>query len=279
MKKLLLLALLISVNAWAITPAPTPLPPETPNIDVEVIPNEYPFLNEPTTCPDSWFMFAGSCRPFLFKSHLEAEQNYYHCAWGVEIWGKMIKAERPEFIPFDVTSIITPLNPFICYGFEIYPDSQLCSHFQNQYNAELNYAACQMTNFQYWNELQALTNRPKPTPPKNCKRFGGDNVWKAKSETWVNDSALVLASSYCVSDRSLDDMRPIDIWLEDIYGNKIDSGWYRHCNRHNGNRLHYNFRRIDSNRQVLTGEAIVVLGYEDDTTECFYVPERSRDQR
>lgn len=267
--KICLIFILLASNAQAVTPAPTPLPPETPSMDVPINPMP-PVINE-INCPDDWFLFAGSCRPFLFNSHLEAEQHYYHCALGVAIWGDMIKAEKPEFEPIDVSSIITPLNPFICYGFEIYPDSQLCSKFQNQYNAELNYAACQMTNFQYWVELAKLTNKPKPTPPENCNRFGGKNIWKAKSETRPT-SVIVLDSSYCADDRILDDMKPIDIWLEDIYGNKIDNGSYRHCNRHNENRLHYDFQRG-------SGEAVVVLSYEDESTECFYVPERSRDQR
>ena len=274
MKFLLILLLASNVLAQDITPAPLPAPVETPSMDVEVRPQP-PFINE-INCPDDWFFYAGACRPFVFNSHIEAEQHHYHCAWGVKIWGDMIKEREPNFIPFDVTDRITP-EPF-CYGFEIYPDSQLCNKFQNQFNAELNYAACLDTNKQYWDKLVFLQNLPKPKPPTQCKRFGGSNIWKAKSETWVNDSVIVLDSSFCVDDRSLDDMKPIDIWLEDMQGNRIDNGWYRHCNRHNGNRLHYNFKRKEGDK-IFTGEAVVVMGYEDETTECFYVPERSRDQR
>jgi hypothetical protein len=267
--KQLLIALLLASNVLAqdITPAPLPALVETPSMDVDIRPQP-PFINE-INCPDDWFFYAGACRPFVFNSHIEAEQHYYHCAWGVKIWGDMIKGFEPEFIPVDVSSIIEPKS--FCYGFELYPDSNICNNFQNQFTTELNYAACLQTNQQYWFKLQFLLELNKPKPPTQCKRFGGTNIWKAKSET-RNSSVIVLDSSYCVDDRSLDDMKPIDIWLEDINGNRIDNGSYRHCNRHNGNRLHYDFSKG-------TGEAVVVMGYEDETTECFYVPERSRDQR
>jgi hypothetical protein len=274
MKKLLLILLLASPVLADVNPAPCvgfDCNVERPEVPTDVAPMP-PVINQ-LTCPDNgWFQLGNTCYPFKFSSHLEAEQHWYHCALGIVIWGDLIKQSIPEFQAVEIRDLIAPVVPFSdCNGFELYPDSNLCSKFQDQREAEANYQACTLTNFQYWDLLTIIRNTPKPTPPSACKRFGRTNIWKARSET-RNSSVIVLDSSYCVDDRSFDDMKPIDIWLEDIFGNKIDAGRYRHCNRHNGNRLHYDFTRG-------SGEAIIQILFEDDTTECFYVPDRSRDQR
>lgn len=250
--KLLITLLLISVNAWAITPAPTPLPPETPNIDVEVIPNEYPFLNEPTTCPENWFLFAGSCRPFQFSSHLEAEQHYYHSSWGILIWGNIIKEKIPSFEPFPI--VFYSASSLFCYyrnGFEIYPNSNVCSKFLTHEEAEVNYFASSLTNFQYWNLLIEVQNQNKDTTSCNDLGWGGetDNQarWKPDSET-TGRLVVLLPNQHCSNQFGaqgafgstffplISNMR-----IEDKFGNVMDRGRLRHCGQHNNGRLHWDF--------------------------------------
>jgi hypothetical protein len=214
----------------------------------------------------------GSFKLPLFDSHIEAEQHWYHCALGVGIWGDMIKGFVPDFETPDILNFIAPINPFACNGFEIYPESQLCSKFKDQEEAESHYSSCKTTNKQYWDYLAFLQSVPAPTPPSQCKRFGGQNIWKVNSETRPT-TVMLLDQSYCFDDRSIqNDMRPLNIYLNDINGNRISNGSLRHCNRENGGRLHYDFPRG-------SGEAIVEILFEDETIECFYVPDRSRDQR
>jgi len=264
MKLLLTIFLLTSlVNAEEVNPAPCQgleCNVETPAKPTEIKP------------APGVINLSGSFKLPLFASHIEAEQNYYHCALGIQIWGDMIQGFIPEFQPVDVSSVVTPVNPFVCNGFEIYPDSQLCSIFPDQETAEANWSACKLTNFQYWNLLGELLEASKPTPPSECKRFGGQNIWKVNSETRPT-TVMLLSQSYCFDDRSIqNDMRPLNIYLNDISGNRISNGSLRHCNKENGGRLHYDFPKG-------SGEAVVEILFEDDTTECFYVPERSQDHR
>lgn len=231
--------------------------------------------DEPTTInPMPPFIDLGATFLPLFGSHLEAEQNYYHCALGIDIWGKMIQGYEPDFQPYDVSSVIAPVVPFeLCNGFELYPDSNLCSVFPDQATAEDNWRACQLTNFQYWDRLQKHLNAPAPKPPAQCKRFGGQNVYKARSET--QDGAVIVMDRvrYCFSNPpTTTDMRPLNIYMTDLNGNRISNGRFRHCNQENNGRLHYDFPRG-------SGEAIIEILFEDERTECFYVPDRSRDQR
>jgi hypothetical protein len=274
MKLLLSILLLASPVLADITPAPCvgfDCNVERPEEPTDIAPMP-PVINQ-LTCPDNgWFQLGNTCYPFTFSSHLEAEQHWYHCALGIVIWGDLIKQAIPEFQAVEIRDLIAPVVPFQCDGFELYEQSNLCSKFQDQREAEANYQACTLTNFQYWDLLTVIRNTPKPTPPSACKRFGGQNIWKVNSETRPT-TVMLLDRSYCFADTSIkQDMRPLNIWLEDISGNRISNGSFRHCNTANDNRLHYDFPKG-------SGEAVVQILFEDDTTECFYVPERSRDQR
>lgn len=237
-----------------------------------------------SVCPDGEYYVTdfldGTPLCVPFSTHQEAENHRFSLANNITNHTIAIDYERRK----------RGLSGFGIYAWwEDYQFTQNVSCENTIWEAGLvcfRFPDFKTTAIHYWHarehlrqlEIELAKTKQKLPSYLDCNRFGGRNIWKTKSET-RNSSVIVLDSSYCVDDRSLDDMKPIDIWLEDIYGNRIDNGSYRHCNRHNGNRLHYDFRRTTSDGEILRGEVVVVIGYEDETTECFYVPERSRDQR
>jgi hypothetical protein len=245
-------------------------PVETPSSDVPVEPMP-PVVN--VDVPPA----AGEVAPppFIFGSKEEAARHRYHCREGVAIWGFLIQREEPAFQPVLSLQDIAPENPFICSeGFEIYPDSQLCSDYPDQASIELDYSFCALTNFQYWIKLQEVQNKQPEPPVFNCKRFSGQNIWKAKTERFNAPGAILDSNAYCVPGIT-QDMGPIQLSVVDAMGQRISAGQFRHCNTANGNRLHYDFPDM----RGATGSAILLIEWEERADECFNIPEVSRDQR
>ncbi len=266
-----------------VTPAPTPLPVETPSMDVEIKPMPPiidlggTFLNPECKTREYKVFEEGryQCHPYKFSDVVEAEQHLYACRVGVAWWGTEIADFEPGFQSALHWEDVQPTVPFYtCSNFEIYPDSNLCARFLMQGQTEYDYNFCIRTNYQYWDKRQSLLNAIKPEPPKPpsyCKKFGGKNIWKARRDDG-RGSVTVLDSAYCPDDKSIkNQMKPRSIYLEDIYGNRIDGGNLRHCNTANENRLHYNFG-------FHSGEGVLQLEFED-RTECFNIPDMGRDQR
>lgn len=104
----------------------------------------------------------------LFDSHEETERHYYHCAEGIALWGDLIKQSEPAFegvLPKNYVE--TRINQDCTGKLKIYSTSEddpklgVCSLFEDQEIAQINYDLCKTTNFQYWDKLQSLMSKPK----------------------------------------------------------------------------------------------------------------------
>lgn len=158
-------------------------------------------------------------------------------------------------------------------GFEIYPDSQICNRFNDHKETEQNYYHCELHNSQLLNEntiLKIQQGMEAPNQRPDCKSFGGQNIFKVNSETRPGSVMLLERGKYCFPGIT-QDMVPLNIYLESVSGERISNGSFRHCNTANGGRLHYDFPKG-------SGSAVVRILFEE-KEECFFIPERSADQR
>ncbi len=140
-----------------------------------------------------------------FQTHEQAERNWYHCAEGVAIMGAAIYQLDNNFIPVLSTEDFSKLSGNQCDK-EIYPDSGICYSFPSHLKAEQDYAACQDTNFQYWDYLQFLMKQPvKPACQDGGDFFDGayqGALWKPQADPKAkckNGTTMLLPSSYASS--------------------------------------------------------------------------------
>lgn len=256
-----------------------PAEPMPPVVNVDAPPAAGEVAPPPTihsiNCPERYFYKEGACYPFLFADKFEAARHRYHLREGLALWGMLIQREEPAFLPVLSLDDIAPKLPFICAnGFEVYPGSNLCSEYPDQATIEYHYNLGTLTNFQYWRKLQEVQNKQPEPPAFNCKRFGGQNIWKAKSERFNAPGAILDSASYCIPGIK-NDMGPIQLSVVDAMGQRISAGQFRHCNTANGGRLHYDFPDM----RGATGSAILLIEWEEKPDECFNIPEVSKDQR
>lgn len=163
-------------------------------------------------------------------------------------------------------------------GFEIWQEgSGICNTHPTHKQAEEHWNACGHTVEQLMQVIADLQGVPsQPLPPHNlCTgKWGGGNLYRPKSNR--NAPVVVLKQSYCFEDRSITtDMRPLNISLTDTAGNIIDRGTFRYCNLINEGRLHHDFPRSAG----ITGPIQVLVEYEDGRSECFDVPDATKEYR
>lgn len=213
------------------------------------------------------------CHRFVFTDHLESERHLYHNIEGIVIWGLMIKGFEPDFVP--VFNDFSPIAPWpdisLCPSFEIYPDSNLCARHYDQHSAEYEYDLAVNTNYQYWDKLGRLLEVKEPTVPAYCMNFKlPKSLWKPGSETQAGKATSLLSQKeHCPADTSItNQMKPKSIYLEDLYGHRLETGTLRHCNKENQGRLHVDFPKG-------SGEALMIVEFED-RSECYHIPDRSK---
>lgn len=168
-------------------------------------------------------------------------------------------------------------DSFMCAsGFEIYPDSQLCSKFGSHVEAEQNYYHCSLNNYQLAlrnGELEGKCGYGAPVgKPCDDKGWGSGNVWKASSDTRPNQGAIILESRYCDGKGG---SAISDFSIEDELGNKVASDYFDICNKANGGRLH---QRFSPEGKKLAGPVYVRYNHNG-VRECRRVGNPSVDQR
>lgn len=133
-------------------------------------------------------------------------------------------------------------------GFEIYPDSQLCSKFDTHIESEQNYYHCGLNNYQLAlrnGELEAICGYGAPTE-KPCNDLGWSsvNIWKPKADNRGNEAVVILDRKYCNgSGQSL----VSNFRVEDALGGQSASVYFRECDDGNGGRLHMGIKPQGSN--------------------------------
>jgi len=150
--------------------------------------------------------------PLQFASHFEAEKNYYHCAEGIAIMGAEIVKRVPGFQPSVLGDYVSSRVNQDCTGkIQIYSTSQddprlgVCSIFENQITAEINYRLCQTNNIQYWDYLQQLyaqeeqLNNKCSIAPKLVDGKHRGNLWKPTADPKArckNGTTVLLDAKY-----------------------------------------------------------------------------------
>lgn len=245
---------------------------QTPAVGLDLTPEtNFPLLNVVTEAPPTQDAPPPAKR-FIFPTKEIAAQNRYACREGIAIWGQMIKELEPTFEPILTLADIAPENPFICAnGFEVYPDSQLCSDFPDQESIEVDYGFCATTNFQYWDKLAKLRNIPTVPEIEDCESeisFGGVNVWKGVSEN-TKAPVVILAKSLCG--------RLTNTRIEDALGAILDNGRPRYtagCGTPNQGRYHEDFLSLQGNSR----EGFFRFDL-DGRPQCIRIPQLNRDVR
>lgn len=121
-------------------------------------------------------------------------------------------------------------------GFEIYPDSNICSEFKDHQETEQHYYHCKKENRILKAELIKVT---KPVEPAcNDKGWSNGNLWKPQSDTRPNQGVIILDTSYCDGQGN---SLVSNIRIEDSLGGIVSRPSFDICNSSNGGRNHYRF--------------------------------------
>jgi len=159
--------------------------------------------------------------------------------------------------------------------FEIWQEgSGARNRFLDHKTAEEHYEAAAVGNEICFGLLSAIQN-VTPPPSSICTgRWGGGNLYRPISNRGA--PVVVLKQSYCFEDRSITaDMKPLNIWITDTSGNLLDGGTFRYCNLANEGRLHHDFPRSAG----IQGPIQIRVVYEDDSFECFDVPDATKEYK
>lgn len=121
-------------------------------------------------------------------------------------------------------------------GFEIYPNSGICSQFKDHQETEQHYYHCQLENTILKAELIKVT---KPAEPAcDDKGWSRGNKWKPQSDTRPNQGVILLDTSYCDGQGN---SLVSNIRIEDSLGGIVSRPSFDICNKSNGGRSHHRF--------------------------------------
>ena len=161
-------------------------------------------------------------------------------------------------------------------GFEIYPNSGLCSQFGTHQEAEQHYYHSKLTVYQLGirnGELESMCGHGA-NKEKACNNigWGGPNIWKAQSDTRPNQGVVLLNQNYCdgAGNSLISGFR-----IEDALGGEAASSSFDICNKANGGRAHYRFSPAGRN---LNGPVFVRYDFNG-KEECRRVDNPGQDQR
>lgn len=162
--------------------------------------------------------------------------------------------------------------------FEIWQEgSGIRNEWKSWKQAEEHYFACKETVSFLGDiiaHLQGVPQQPIAEMPKCSGKWRNGNVFRPKSNR--NAPVVVLQRKYCFEDVSItNDMKPLNIYITDTAGNKKDSGTFRYCHLANDGRLHHDFPRSAN----IKGPIQILLEFEGGKTECFDVPDSSREYK
>lgn len=153
-------------------------------------------------------------------------------------------------------------------GFEIYPDSGLCSQFKDHQETEQHYYHCSLENRTLKAELIKVT---KPAEPA-CNDLGWSrgSKWKAKSDTRPDQGVILLETKYCDGQGGslVSNMR-----VEDSLGGIVSRPSFDICNKSNGGRMH---QRFAPSGAKMSGPVFVRYSFNG-VDECRRVADPARD--
>lgn len=152
--------------------------------------------------------------------------------------------------------------PGIPYSFALH---QLCE--EHYYHAKLSAFQCyQRLGFVEDSLNMCLGEEEVPTAPLGCEVFedwGGGALWKPVRDGG-GPPVFLLQTSYCDGGSA----KISNVKLLSEAGVEVSSTSFRHCNRANGGRLHWNVSTLASQ---LKGPLILQYEFEG-TTECRSIP-------